>query len=142
MNFLKNIALGEGRLFMKDEPIAEVKHSDLIVDDLVGDIEYDLIPLSLASKEATFAASIETDIPTLEELAGTPDREPFFMRYSEQYWEQARRHKKKRINKKWAKRYGYVAKWRTYQMDNVHVIQDEDGVRFIADPPRVITDSR
>ena len=37
------------------------------------------------------------------------------------YQVQRRHHKKKRINKKWAKKYGYVTKFRNYQLENVEI---------------------
>ena len=40
------------------------------------------------------------------------------------YQVQRRRHKKKRINKKWAKKYGYVTKFRNYKLENIEIHQD------------------
>ena len=39
---------------------------------------------------------------------------------------QARRHKKKRINKKWIKRYGYKTVYENVQITDVHFNRDED----------------
>ena len=47
------------------------------------------------------------------------------------YQVQRRHHKKKRINKKWAKKYGYVTKFRNYQLENVEIHQD-GGILDIA----------
>ena len=47
------------------------------------------------------------------------------------YQVQRRHHKKKRINKKWAKKYGYVTKFRDYQLENVEIHQD-GGILDIA----------
>ena len=47
------------------------------------------------------------------------------------YQVQRKRHKKKRINKKWAKKYGYVTKFRNYQLENVEIHQD-GGILDIA----------
>ena len=47
------------------------------------------------------------------------------------YQVQRKRHKKKRINKKWAKKYGYVIKFRDYQLENVEIHQD-GGILDIA----------
>ena len=44
---------------------------------------------------------------------------------------QARTHKKQRINKKWAKKYGYVTKFRNYKLENVEIHQD-GGILDIA----------
>ena len=40
------------------------------------------------------------------------------------YQVQRKRHKKKRINKKWAKKYGYATKFRNYKLENVEIHQD------------------
>ena len=45
------------------------------------------------------------------------------------YREQVKRHKKKRINKKWAKRYGFVTKFREYQLDGL-TLENRDGCAF------------
>lgn len=41
------------------------------------------------------------------------------------YQVQARRHKKRRINKKWAKRYGYITEFRTVTIENVQINRNE-----------------
>ena len=33
-------------------------------------------------------------------------------------------------NKKWLKRYGYVTKFKTYHMDDVHIEQNEGALSF------------
>lgn len=50
--------------------------------------------------------------------------------FQKPYQVQRRHHKKKRINKKWAKRYGYVTKFKTYQLEDVHIEQNEDALSF------------
>ena len=47
------------------------------------------------------------------------------------YQVQRKRNKKKRINKKWAKKYGYVTKFRNYRLENVEIHQD-GGILDIA----------
>ena len=42
------------------------------------------------------------------------------------YQVQRRHHKKKRINKKWAKKYGYVTKFREYRLEDVEIHQDSE----------------
>lgn len=72
-----------------------------------------------ASAEATFEAEI--DIPMVHRFSGVFDAsmlgaQSFSAEFSEPYQEQRRKHKKKRINKKWAKRYGYVTKYRKWRI--------------------------
>lgn len=75
-----------------------------------------------ASAEATFEAEI--DIPMVHRFSGIFDAsmlggQSFSAEFSEPYQEQRRKHKKKRINKKWAKRYGYVTKFRKWRIKEV-----------------------
>lgn len=50
--------------------------------------------------------------------------------FQKPYQVQRRHHKKKRINKKWAKRYGYITKFKTYHMEDVHIEQNEGALSF------------
>ena len=50
--------------------------------------------------------------------------------FQKPYQVQCRHHKKKRINKKWAKRYGYVTKFKTYHMEDVYIEQNEGALSF------------
>lgn len=50
--------------------------------------------------------------------------------FQKPYQVQRKRHKKKRINKKWAKRYGYVTKFKTHHMEEVYIEQNEDALSF------------
>lgn len=64
------------------------------------------IPMSIGEKqEFTVNGYINTDL--LAQLSGCPFGSSFTMTGGESRTVQIRRHKKKRINKKWAKRYGY-----------------------------------
>ena len=51
---------------------------------------------------------------------------------------QNRRHKKKRINKKWAKRYGYSTKFKSYQITDVHFEQRDRKLEIIGSDVRMI----
>lgn len=46
--------------------------------------------------------------------------------YSEPYQVQRRKHKKKRINKKWAKRYGFVTKYRKWRISEITMTSPND----------------
>ena len=72
-----------------------------------------------ANAKATFEADI--DIPMFHRFSDVFDAsllggQSFSTEFTEPYQEQRRKHKKKRINKKWAKRYGYVTKFRTWRI--------------------------
>lgn len=74
------------------------------------------------SAEAEYSFECEIDGPAYNRLIGFeaspfPDATGFSVIFSKPYQVQRRRHKKKRINKKWAKRYGYVTKYKQYRLN-------------------------
>ena len=76
---------------------------------------------------AEFELETEIDLPLMHRLRGMDlsdlsDWSSISVQYSEPYQEQRRKHKKKRINKKWAKRYGYVTKFRKWRINEVSLI--------------------
>lgn len=77
------------------------------------------------SANAEFEMTADIDIPLFEKLCGVDLAHGRDMTASlsfrEPYQVQARRHKKRRINKKWAKRYGYITKYRDVQIENAHI---------------------
>lgn len=78
------------------------------------------IPISAS---ADFEVEADIDSRAFSKVFGLdPDYsvDSFSMTFKKPYQEQVRKHKKKRINKKWAKRYGYRTKFKTYQVDEVH----------------------
>lgn len=89
------------------------------------------------SADAECSFEVEIDAPMYNRMIGFdaspfPDVTGFSMIFSSPYQEQRRRHKKKRINKKWAKRYGYVTKFKKYRMDEVYFRNAEkDEYEFI-----------
>lgn len=131
-----DITLGSGTLFMKDNPIAatipeipplKLNHPP----EYVRSINFPL------STEADFTMEAEIDAQAYNRLVGFDPAVPFSdatgfsLVYSAPYTEQVRRHKKKRINKKWAKRYGYVTKFKKYRMNEVYFRNDlEDQYEF------------
>ena len=87
-------------------------------DDNIPDYVKSFNLLDPTSAEAVF--EVEFDAPMYRELIGidlaAPGAQSFSAEFSEPYQEQRRKHKKKRINKKWAKRYGYVTKFRKWRI--------------------------
>lgn len=88
------------------------------------------------SAEAECSFECEIDGPAYNRLIGFdaspfPDATGFSVIFSSPYQVQRRRHKKKRINKKWAKRYGYVTKYKQYRLNEVYFKSDlEDRYDF------------
>lgn len=89
-------------------------------------------PLS-ASEEMSFECEVNPQL--FEKLAGVDlsqrrDLTSLTIKYASPYQVQARCHKKKRINKKWAKRYGYKTKFKTVRITDAQFKQDENDFEF------------
>ena len=110
-----------------EHPIPEIPPLDLAdPPEYISSLRFPL------STEAEFTMAAEIDAPAYHRLMGFdaspfPDATGFSVIFSQPYQVQRRRHKKKRINKKWAKRYGYVTKFKNYRMDEVYFWNDENG---------------
>lgn len=75
-------------------------------------------PLS-ASEEVTFECDVDPRLfsnMTGADISRFSDASGITLEFRSPYDVQIRRHKKKRINKKWAKRYGYKTKFRSVKM--------------------------
>lgn len=124
--------LNSGSLYLNDkhltDKLPEITFPDDDIPDYVRSIHR---PLS-ASAEFTMEADI--NVPLLHKIAGidlaAPGAQSFSAEFSEPYWEQRRKHKKKRINKKWVKRYGYVTKFRKWRINEVSLMSN--GLEFEA----------
>lgn len=86
-------------------------------------------PLS-TSEEMSFECEVNPQL--FEKLTGVDlsqhrDLTSFTIKCSTPYQVQIRRHKKKRINKKWAKRYGYKTKFKTVRMTDAQFRQGENN---------------
>ena len=89
-------------------------------------------PMS-ADAEISFECDIDTSMFAKlidVDLAQGRDATCASVIFQKPYRVQRKRHKKKRINKKWAKRYGYVTKFKTYHMEDVHIEQNEGALSF------------
>lgn len=109
-----------GMTFTPKEFTLELPPFDLNdIPHYVHSIHY---PLSV---EAECVMEGTINAPLLQKLTGVPMDliDDFTVQFSEPYQEQVRRHKKKRIDKKWAKRYGYRTKTRIRTIENVRIKQ-------------------
>lgn len=83
------------------------------------------------SADAEFEMEVEMPANKLlgMDLARTCDMS-YSVQLSEPYQEQIRRHKKKRINKKWAKRYGFRTKYKNLRFSEVSIVPKGQGYEF------------
>lgn len=138
-----NVILTGGMLFMDNEAIGSVS-------EVSFDTDYDYTeivdsPVFTLRKPSSFECELEAtcssiNVPLLKELVGTmPKPQPFYMEFNGVRYEQIRKHKKRRINKKWAKRYGYrvVPCW--YRMENCYIRQEHfNDWSIVSDPAKVV----
>lgn len=97
------------------------------VDTIPTDIDSEAFTLAKIN-DAEFSMGISIDVGLLKKLVdddlrnnNNDDPLGYTIRYKTTRSEQVRRHKKKRINKKWAKRYGYREVPYTYIFKNAYV---------------------
>lgn len=85
-------------------PISDAVITTAEIDDKAEKIERSLY----CNKEIEFTATVETIPEVFNELVKQVDPNEYTIKYTK--YVQARRHRKRRINKKWLKKYGYKEK--------------------------------
>lgn len=118
--------LKSGSIYLNDKHLTDKLPEIAFPDDDIPDYVRSFHrPLS-ASAEFTMEADINA--PLLHKIAGidlaVPGAQSISAEFSEPYQEQRRKHKKKRINKKWAKKYGYVTKYRKWRIKEVSLMSN------------------
>lgn len=129
-----NFTFGPGEIYITDhfgDTIMEAPVYNMTCDFTLSadaDVNYEF--------ECTTSASdcvINRDL--FDQLAGQPSG--YYLEYYADIQVQARRHRKKRIDKKWLKRYGYKTVRRKVRLrcDQLTIMPDDDGlgVRFDAE---------
>ena len=128
--------IGPGELrFDADGEAFKALEFDTDVEELPEYVTGIRTPLSI---DAEMSFEMDLNVPAFMKLTGIDiaqgtDATAATLIGRTPYQIQRRRHKKKRINKKWAKRYGYVTKFREYRLENVEIHQDGDRLNFIGD---------
>lgn len=93
------------------------------------------IPMSV---DAEISVEMDLNVPLFEKLCGVDlshgkDVGSMSLVGTMPYREQVRKHKKRRINKKWAKKYGYVTKFRKVTIEDVTCEQRMDGPDIVGE---------
>ena len=133
--FPDNIKLTSGSFYINDKHLTDNLPLVEIPDEPFPDYIRTSKLKNLADAELEFEAEI--DIPMLHRFSTTIDTsilsgaQSMSVVYSEPYQVQRRTHKKKRINKKWAKRYGYETKFRKWRINEVTLL-DKNNFEFEA----------
>lgn len=121
----------DGTKFASDVHLEQISFENGEVPEYITSID---CPLS-ASEEVSFEC--EVDVPKFSQLMGVDlarngDLTGFTVECNAPHLVQIRRHRKKRINKKWAKRYGYKIVLKRVRMTDVSLTQkDADLLEFI-----------
>lgn len=91
------------------------------------------LPIDKLPEMASFECDVNPDmfkhIPGID-LSNSRDMS-CSMKLLSPYQIQKRKHKKKRINKKWAKKYGYITKYNNIILENCSVVHRTCGVDII-----------
>ena len=131
-----SIKLSSGSLYLKDEFLPHCNPPLVEIPD--EPFPQYIKPFSITNpKSAEFTMEAEIDIPMFNrhsfifDTSKFPSAQSMSVVYSEPYQDQRRKHKKKRINKKWAKRYGYVTKFRKWRINEVSLMSN-GGLEFEA----------
>lgn len=122
MNKLTDLKLSPGSIYFGDELVGDTYDIEC-TEEICSEPSKPIIRSS-GSLEGELTATV--NVPVFRELFDT-NPSGFFMEYSGSRLEQVRRHKKKRINKKWAKRYGYRIVPCMYRVENARFIQGLNG---------------
>lgn len=119
-----NLKMSGGSLYIRNELVGTGYLDPVLIDESDP-------PTYIRSINRPFSVDVECPVeceinaPAFNRLIGFeaspfPDATGFSMIFSSPYQVQRRHHKKKRINKKWAKRYGFVTKYKKVKLDEVY----------------------
>ena len=98
-------------------PISDAVITAAEIDDKAEKFERSLC----CNKEIEFTATVETIPEVFAELVKQADPHEYTIKYTK--YVQARKHHKKRINKKWLKKYGYIEK--IFFIDGLNITHKE-----------------
>lgn len=117
-------------------PIKEINDMKLMLTDgeIISDINdvYELAEKDIESNSfqtnQSISLSVEADCPdAIREIMKSPDKFDFKVTMMSPVGiKQARTHKKKRINKKWLKRYGVVPIYKKIVLPNCNIEQEDE----------------
>lgn len=124
----KNITFGEGTLYMKDIEVPTIPEVELDWPPEESSEPAFRIPSEPMEFELE---SPEINSELVDKLVGVDLAHDCDMGYTLEYFNarqvQVRRHKKKRINKKWAKRYGFRTVYDKVRFKEVSLVHKDDG---------------
>ena len=133
MGVENNITFGSGTFYINESKIGTI--------DTMGVTEYpEDQHLKGVAFTTAYTAEFEGEVnrPLLSELVEMDSDPTFQMEYDGTMHEQVRKHKKRRINKKWAKRYGYREVPCRTILKNAHIVHDQaEAFIVVSDCPSI-----
>ena len=110
-----------------ERALPDLSETSINVETFHEDVGYDFRCVAIDHGELVYES--EFDLATLSRLSSADfsnfdKRTNFSVRFTTPYLVQKRRHKKWRINKKWAKRYGYKVKFKSVEITEMKIRDD------------------
>ncbi len=135
------VEFGPGIFYINNKPIGTgILDNEVDIIPEEPEFDYAHIPPITLSKPIELELESTLNVPLIKELAGHfSEPKGFYLEYDGVRYEQVRKHKKKRINKKWAKRYGYREVPCRYRMENAYIKHELfNDFSIVADPPKIV----
>ena len=128
-----NYALGRGKLYLNDLEFASIDKIEDISFKNGAIPEYITNIYCPVSTNEEYSIECEIDARLFSRIMGVDLSRvgDFTVECKSPYQVQIRRNKKKRINKKWAKRYGYKTRFNKIQITDVKLISDVNESEFV-----------
>lgn len=122
----------DGDLYLDGAVFSHVKAFSVEDKELPDDV---IIHHSLSDK-AEFSCEVEMEPYAVQKLFGFDpskmgDCTSATVEFAQPYLVQRRRHKKRRINKKWAKRYGYITKFHHVILKDVEMVPHGEEIDIV-----------
>lgn len=122
------IDFNSGMFYINDTPIGKGKIEEVTVENTGRRDKSELGEMPLIPACSGFEMEIKMDLEEFNDLVGINNVSgPFTLEGIYTYSEQIRRHKKRRINKKWAKRYGYRDVIRKICFENTYIMPTDES---------------
>lgn len=128
---LPDIKLTSGSFYLNNNYLTDKLPEITFPDNDIPNYVDSLYQSNPADAEAVIETEINSTLFSKHFGMDLSACQSFSAELSEPYQVQRRTHKKKRINKKWAKRYGYETKFRKWRINELSLI-DRDNFEFEA----------
>lgn len=127
MQCFGNIRLNSDRRFTVIDELTNISFDNCEVPEYISGLHIS----DPSAGELTFDCDINVDLfKSIYGLDPSNSGMSCSMEFQAPYQVQKRRHRKKRINKKWAKRYGYITEFKSVKIRDCSFITNENEIEF------------